>query len=299
MNFFWVNIGSSYKEVLAGSFLWAPSYSVGGKGQHLSNAGWNTVPMVKKGDVIFCHRSGFIISVAVATKDAYTSDRPKTRAFDGWQTEGNRIDLEITLPAVPVDISSFKSTLINIHNKYCQPVLFTVTGKIAQQYMIALPQGAGALIMSYLGEDEVEIEAASAGAGKKKLVKGGKRVVVTSARIGQGQFREDVLSLWKNKCPVTGITKSDLLVASHVVPWGLSSDEEKIDPDNGFPFSPAVDKLFDRGYISFDDSGKMIVQPSLNAAELLSLGLTQPIRVLPLNKKQRQYLARHRALYHF
>ncbi|MFX7756070.1 HNH endonuclease signature motif containing protein, partial [Acinetobacter baumannii] len=63
------------------------------------------------------------------------------------------------------------------------------------------------------------------------------------ARIGQGRFRRDLRTLWQ-RCPITGITNPDLLIASHVKPWAISSDEEKLDPYNGFLFAVHIDRLF-------------------------------------------------------
>jgi hypothetical protein len=36
---------------------------------------------------------------------------------------------------------------------------------------------------------------------------------------------------------------------------------EKIDPKNGIMFTPTYDKLFDRGFISFDEADLMMVSP--------------------------------------
>lgn len=300
MNFFWVNIGASYKEVALQKFLWAPSYAIGNNNQQIFNAGWNTVPTVKSGDVIFCHRDGFLIYVGIASADAYPAKRPATRVYSGWQNDGCQIDVNLTILDPAVNIAQFKSVLIDIHNEYCTPALFTKVGKLSQQYMIALPQGAGALIMSCLGDAEIEVDdTVTEKTRKKKLLKGGIREAKSYARIGQGQFREDVLALWNNTCPVTGVSKVDMLTASHVVPWSISTDEEKIDPHNGFPFSPAVDRLFDRGYISFDATGKLLVKAAITPAELEKLGVPGSMSISPLNTEQMGYLARHRSLFHF
>jgi len=48
-----------------------------------------------------------------------------------------------------------------------------------------------------------------------------------------------------------------------------SSNEERINGENGLLLTPTIDHLFDRGFISFEDSGLLIVSlvahaPSLN-----------------------------------
>jgi hypothetical protein len=301
MSFYWVNLGTSYKEVAANNFLWAPAYTFGKNGKKITNAGWDPIQELKSGDVIFCHRSGNIIYVAVAKNDAYAAKRPATRVYNQWKENGFQVDVDLTFLKPSVSVAAFKPTLIAIHNQNCSPALFTQKGGTSQQYMIRLPSGAGALILSNLGDLEMNIcEQSSEIQRGKKLTKGSNRETTTQARVGQGQFRADVLSAWNNTCPVTGLDKPELLVASHIVPWSLSNEEEKIDPNNGFPFSPSVDKLFDKGYISFDDSGQLLVKTTaINSQDLELLGLSPTAKISRFNKQQKAYMAKHRELFHF
>ena len=52
---------------------------------------------------------------------------------------------------------------------------------------------------------------------------------------------------------------NELLVASHIKPWSISDANEKLDIHNGLLMCPNHDKLFDRGYISFDDTGRILI----------------------------------------
>lgn len=72
------------------------------------------------------------------------------------------------------------------------------------------------------------------------------------ARVGQGQFRKDLLTNFKNTCPLTGIKHSSLLVASHIKPWRECSNIERLDARNGLLLSSLMDRLFDRYFITFD-----------------------------------------------
>ncbi len=301
MAFFWVNLGKSYKEVAAQSFLWAPAYVVGNNGKEKTSAGWEPVKEVKTGDVIFCNRAENIIYVAVARNDAYPALRPATRPFNQRNNNhGFQIDVDLTVLTPAVSVKGFKLALIAIHNHECSPALFTKIGGIAQQYMVRIPLGAGALILRHLGEAEANICHQVTLCKKGRLKQGGTRETVSQARVGQGQFRDDVLRLWQYTCPVTGLNKPELLTASHIVPWSLSDEREKIDPNNGFPFSPAIDKLFDRGYVSFDDYGHLLIKTSvLNTQDLGRLGIAPNATIRALNAEQKAYLARHRQLNHF
>ena len=43
--------------------------------------------------------------------------------------------------------------------------------------------------------------------------------------------------------------------------------------ENGFPFAPQVDALFDGGYISFRDTGEMLVSSLISDDDLKCLGV--------------------------
>ena len=58
--------------------------------------------------------------------------------------------------------------------------------------------------------------------------------IIISARIGQGLFRQNLMNKYNNKCIVTGIDIKRLLIASHIKPWAICPNNERIDPENGF-----------------------------------------------------------------
>jgi HNH endonuclease len=70
------------------------------------------------------------------------------------------------------------------------------------------------------------------------------------ARRGQGIFRSNV-RLNEKCCRVTGTADPKHLRASHIKPWRICTDDEKLDGCNGLLLAPHVDHLFDRGYIGF------------------------------------------------
>ena len=48
-----------------------------------------------------------------------------------------------------------------------------------------------------------------------------------------------------------------MLLASHIKPWRDSNHQERLDKFNGLLLLANLDKAFDLGFISFDDSGKV------------------------------------------
>jgi hypothetical protein len=114
-----------------------------------------------------------------------------------------------------------------------------------------------------------------------------------SARIGQGIFREHVERIEK-ACRVTGVLDRRHLRASHIKPWKVSDDREKIDGFNGLLLSPHIEHLFDRGQISFSNDGRMLVSEHLNPTVLRAWGLDKIRTPHPFRPEQWVYLEFHR-----
>lgn len=121
------------------------------------------------------------------------------------------------------------------------------------------------------------------------------REYLRSARVGQGGFRKALLKQFGEACPVTGISNPELLVASHIKPWSACSNIERLDSQNGLLLSALIDRLFDRGLITFDDDGRVIISPKLSASDrnLCNLGSAKPIT---LSERNRAYMAYHREI---
>jgi hypothetical protein len=109
-------------------------------------------------------------------------------------------------------------------------------------------------------------------------------------RIGQGKFRDQLIEYW-NGCSVTGFKNIDLLVASHIKPWRNSSNKERLDVYNGLLLTPNLDKLFDKGYISFSDNGGILISDELSEYNLF--GISTNIRIA-IDEKHQNYLLFHR-----
>lgn len=87
---------------------------------------------------------------------------------------------------------------------------------------------------------------------------------VVKARIGQEYFRRVILNIYHHRCCVTGISLSELLIASHIKPWCCSDEHtERTNPSNGLCLNAFHDKAFDRGLITFDDKYGMVVSEKL------------------------------------
>ncbi|MDX0060409.1 HNH endonuclease [Sinorhizobium meliloti] len=121
------------------------------------------------------------------------------------------------------------------------------------------------------------------------------REQIIKARIGQGVFRDALVTFWKGRCCVTGCAVGPVLRASHIKPWRASTNAERLDRYNGMLLAANIDVLFDRGLISFSDEGEILRSREISVEALMSLGCNQVIRVR-LGQHHAPYLAYHRAV---
>lgn len=75
-------------------------------------------------------------------------------------------------------------------------------------------------------------------------------------RRGQEYFRDAVLNNFGGRCGVTQLAVRDLLIASHILPWG-KHPAERLNVRNGLCLSRLHDAAFDRGLITFDNKMRM------------------------------------------
>jgi putative restriction endonuclease len=86
---------------------------------------------------------------------------------------------------------------------------------------------------------------------------------ITNVRQGQEKFRKMVLSSYDEKCAITGISHSELLVAGHIRPWALDA-ENRMNPKNGICLNRLHDKAFEDGLITILPSGSIAYSAELN-----------------------------------
>jgi hypothetical protein len=118
-------------------------------------------------------------------------------------------------------------------------------------------------------------------------------------RIGQDIFRAALMDYWGGRCPITGITDSALLRASHIVPWAACDDAQRLDVHHGLLLSGLWDAAFDTGLVSFANDGTVLISPELSAAARTALGVERAPRLPNLRDAHRVNLAAHRTRYCF
>lgn len=128
------------------------------------------------------------------------------------------------------------------------------------------------------------------------------RTTNVKVRRGQAYFRDAVLNNFGGRCGVTGLAIRELLIASHIVPWG-KYEAERLNVRNGISLSRLHDAAFDVGLITFDAKLRLVLSKQIKREVSLSIVASsfasfenQPLQlgadsVLPDEK----FLAIHRA----
>lgn len=90
------------------------------------------------------------------------------------------------------------------------------------------------------------------------LPEGKIRESMVKIRINQRFFRQMILASYNETCCITGMSVTELLVASHIIPWSLDS-ENRMNPRNGLCLNALHDKAFDAGLITINESFQVMV----------------------------------------
>jgi predicted restriction endonuclease len=85
------------------------------------------------------------------------------------------------------------------------------------------------------------------------------------------------------------------LRASHIKPWRDSNNFERLDVFNGLLLTPNYDAAFDKGLITFNESGEIIFSKSLTASNAQIFGLVAAARLSQIVQQHVPYLQHHRS----
>ena len=92
------------------------------------------------------------------------------------------------------------------------------------------------------------------------------RQVLTTQRIKQHFFRRAVLSSYRGRCCMSGLSDTRLLIASHIVPWSRDK-QNRLNPSNGLCLSAIHDRAFDKGLMTLTDDFKIIISEELRRSD--------------------------------
>lgn len=120
-----------------------------------------------------------------------------------------------------------------------------------------------------------------------------KETLILSRR-GQGKFKRLLMEKYGERCIVTNLSVPQILIASHIKPWSVCNNYERLDVNNGLLLSATYDKLFDSGLITFDNSGKIKISSMIKEYDRHLLSLNKTVKLdIKINNDMKKYLAYH------
>lgn len=313
MAYWWVNHKQTFRHEFRGGYIWSPKRKRNGA----RNIFYDFMRMVRPGDVVFSYAGAVIRGAGLAKTHCYTSPRPDEFGHigDAWDIIGWRVDVDFVAAQREVSPRSVLAQIGRYIGVRLSPLNADGTGR-QSAYLAAIPPELGRLLEREIGfapapaivaqhnqPDGVEIELP--GIEEWEQVERHKietsplpeteRAALIKSRLGQGRFKTNV-SRYENRCRITQVSNPVHLIASHIKPWRESSNEERLSAGNGLLLTPTIDHLFDRGFISFDDSGETLISPIADTDSLRRMGVNPdaPPRVGGFNSDQKFFLAHHR-----
>lgn len=296
MAVWWVFQNDSYERSRDGGYLWAPiSDKAGNKKFH-----WETMTKVVAGDLILSCKNRSIVALSTAKGAAYLADQPHPDDAKQWTIEGRRVDVayvDLPSPLLVDDLTDIFDLLNESNGPLSAATAKREAGRGKEGYLWPVSPRAAIALFEYLDRKVDVSEAINVGSEVPLPgpVSDTTRLTLSEARTKQADFRRGLEEWWGGRCAVTGVDISSLLIASHIVPWRLSNKEERADSANGLLLEPGLDRLFDKGLITFDDSGQMLISENLSEINRDALGLTHELRLRKdLTPRQKTYLEFHR-----
>jgi hypothetical protein len=308
VRYWWVNHKRTHRQELESELLWSSKRKQAGSADSESA---NNMTRVRPGDVVFSFSltGGAVRAVGVALTRAREAPNPFESGAAGKQSvrqRGWQVTVryaELMRPWVPKDHATELARLLPERHS---PLRASGEPNPAI-YLALLPRKMAAAVRRLAGAeiDELVEEITQRAGGqfpddvaeeallqRNDLAPTLKRDLL-NARRGQGVFRANLEKV-ESACRLTGLLDRRHLRAVHIKPWRSADDAEKLDGCNGLLLSPHLEHLFTRGYISFSDSGELLVSRNLNPAVLDKWGLQLPRYVDAFRPQQCRYLAYHR-----
>jgi putative restriction endonuclease len=302
--FWWVNQNQTHREEIAGGFMWSPKRQANGA----RNQFYDNMREVARGDIVFSFYGTRLQHVGVATAGAETAPKPDFGAGgENWSQEGwlvgvefaklqhpfrpkDRIDL--IRPLLPQKYSPLRPSGDGLQSVYLAEISQDLADLLLDLAETAYPDGLPPdpdPPPDVVADEEAEL----ANLQGRTDIGDVERNQLVKARRGQGIFRTNV-RMNESRCRVTGISDRGHLRASHIKPWKDCTDEERVHSCNGLLLAPHIDHLFDRGWISFSDTGDLLIAAGMNLDVLDAWGVSEGLNVGAFSPKQAEFLDHHR-----
>ena len=298
--------------------MWSPKRKSNGH----RNPFYEFMREVAPGDVIFSFKDTLIPAIGIATDFCFECPKPLEFGNSGmnWSEVGWKVPVHWTSVTKRFKPADHMAELGELLPQKYSPLRSDGAG-LQAVYLTTVPNSMAVEIARLLGRPESDLIRFNQVADLSILTKGQaaselteweehlereiiestgldetERKAVVKARRGQGVFRENVTRI-ETACRVTKVDRAEHLRASHCKPWrDCGTSDERLDGENGLLLTPTIDHLFDRGFISFEDSGKLLVSPSADQLSLHKMGIDteSTVNVGTFSSGQKKYLDYHR-----
>jgi hypothetical protein len=317
MRYWWVNQNQTYRHEFAGGYLWSPKRNANGA----RNPFYESMREISPGDFIFSFVDTRIAAIGIATSYCWECPKPAEFGSTGeyWENVGWRVTVSFTALLNRVRPKDHMEVLRSVLPERYSPLQTNGNGNQAL-YLTEVPQAFAQVLAGLIGpEVQVLITKAAdvAPEANREMILGDDldvwerrleeqvqsdtsvletdREAIVRARCGQGIFKQRVSQI-ERRCRITGVENPTHLIASHSKPWRDSSNEERLNGENGLLLTPSIDHLFDRGFIGFENSGELIVSPVAHHPSLQRMGIETDrlIKVGSFTEGQKHFLEFHR-----
>src|SRR5215469_9827436 len=289
MRYWWVNQNQTHRHELGGGYLWSPKRNA----IRSRNPFYESMREVAPGDIVFSFVDTRIIAIAVAQSYCWESPKPEFGlAGQNWENIGWKVLVTFTPlshrvrpkdhigilgPLLPDKYSPLTQEGSGLQSIYLTEipvqmaeVLLGLIGPECQALITAVPISLNTVQKNDdLDYWEHRLEQSVV---EDKSIPETDREAIIRARRGQGLFKERVMQI-ERRCRITGVQKTAHLVASHCKLWRDSTNEERLDGENGLLLTPSIDHLFDRGFIGFENDGSLIISPVAHRPSLERMGI--------------------------
>ena len=314
MRFWWVNQNQTYQHEVPGGYLWSPKRKSNG----VHNPFYEYMREVSPGDIVFSYADGAIKAIGIIGSHGYTSPKPAAFGTAGayWDQIGWRVDVHFRELKTVIRPSQAMDRLAPLLPKRYAPLLPDGRG-LQSVYLTALPNDFAHSLADLIGHEAhvlirgmrvAESLITPTGVGQvaweehqvaeinqdPRLPETTRQAIVL-ARRGQGLFKKRVAQI-ETHCRLTGVDRIEHLRASHCKPWRDADNHERLDGENGLLLTPDADHLFDAGFLSFENSGHVLVSPVAHIPSMQKMGLDPATfsNVGRFSEGQRRYLDHHR-----
>jgi len=314
MRYWWVNQNQTYRQEWEGGYLWSPKR----RANQTRNPFYEFMREVAPGDLVLSFQGTHIRKIGIIQSYCYEAPKPLEFGNVGayWDQIDWRVDVRYVELTHQIRPSEYMDRLRPLLPSQYSPLLRDGRGS-QSIYLTAVPVDLMHALADLIGHEtrillraEYVLDQAADNLGKGLLeweehirhsIEADDRLTdtvkaqIVQARRGQGKFKEAVRQL-EDRCRVTKVSRLEHLRASHIKPWRDSNNEERLSGENGFLLTPNIDHLFDRGFVSFENNGRLLISPRAHVDSLARMGIPtqEPLYVGKFTERQRTFLDYHR-----